>query len=1325
MPLGVREVLLVVRAQNSATSVLTGLATSFRKLNQAQQEAANAAINQGKSLVAVGVGIAAVGAAGLDFMKHNTAAASAYNKQVAYTKTQMQGVKATLNQVSNAGLQVAKSVPVAFDDIQGGLYDIFSSMNVNMKQAKVLLTSFSKASVAGQVSLQDADRATIGIMNAYHLKATQVNKVNDEMFQLVAKGVGTYADFANSIGRAVPSAARAGENFKQLAGMMAFLTRNGLSASNAASSAGRALDALVKTSPLQFEQFGKTIVSTLGLTGDAAKKYANAQLDIVSKAGNLKNVTTIIKDMSSAMKGLTNLQRSEVLTQIFKGTGGTIQAMRFLSPATSTGGSKELSQLTEDMKKSGGTMEKAFQIMQNTPAEKIAQLKNDFQALQVELGQGLLPVLGFIAASVGRVVKFFADMSPHTLKLIGIIVTVTSALVFLTGVVIALTGAFIILGTIFAGVELLGAPILVTVGLIVAAVIALAVAAFFIIKYWGPITTWFHNLWFDIWHWIDNVMNNIKRDVNSAWSTIINDLVKFGHNVEHMWHDIWQVIITAFKIYLTILLLPWVALWLLFRVPLTLFWNWVRPYMKNVFNWIRDGWDALTQAMTTGWRNFWGWVTSFLKTSWTFIKTIFRNSSNSVQNAWSAFWGGLKSAAKATWGWIVNGWDTQFWNPIKQSFRRGIQIVGSIWNGIKGPLAGPVNWVIRYIYDDGIAKVWNTAAGIVGAPKLPNIQPLKFAKGGIVNKPTLGVFGEAGPEMILPLNNPKRMMELLGKVMPMHASGGIFGSIGSAIHHIGGWISSGVADLGKKALGPVEALLNKIPGAKVEKTLLMDAGHKLITDAIRKLTGESNKFGGGAGRYKGKISGGVAQWRPQVLQALKMLGEPSSLANNVLYQMMTESGGNPNAINLTDSNAAAGDPSRGLMQTIMSTFEAYAGPFRSRSIYNPLANIYAAINYAIHRYGRSLMSNGMGIGSGHGYAAGGTIPAGAIGLVGERGPELVEAGRGGAKVTSHAKTKVKLSSEASTALTLINQFVSGLVDTLSKIKTEQKDAIKEIEKYYTGSHAKWREQQIDRQSKSLESMVNSLSKVQAQIAAAKNYRSNLRSSLSGYADLSTITAGTTATLGPNGSITTTSSIPGQLQAKLKTLRQFATALKALKKAGLDNSMIRQIVAMGPDDGLAYAQAILQGGGGLISTLNATEKAINNTEGQLATTATNILYDSGKQAGKGFLSGLKAQRKELDKEMARLGDTIGKELAKWFHVPKGRLPHFASGGFLPAGQWGIVGEYGPEMIMGGSSGTRVTPGGRRGATQNFYIYTQEINPRKHAAELGWELARRSG
>ncbi|WP_067677475.1 transglycosylase SLT domain-containing protein [Nocardia miyunensis] len=79
-------------------------------------------------------------------------------------------------------------------------------------------------------------------------------------------------------------------------------------------------------------------------------------------------------------------------------------------------------------------------------------------------------------------------------------------------------------------------------------------------------------------------------------------------------------------------------------------------------------------------------------------------------------------------------------------------------------------------------------------------------------------------------------------------------------------------------------------------------------------------------------------------------GIPGSY-DGIHRNIMRESGGNPRAINLNDSNAARGIPSKGLMQVIDPTFRAYHVDGTSWDIYDPVANISAACNYAAHRYG--------------------------------------------------------------------------------------------------------------------------------------------------------------------------------------------------------------------------------------------------------------------------------------------------------------------------------------------------------------------------------------
>ncbi len=101
--------------------------------------------------------------------------------------------------------------------------------------------------------------------------------------------------------------------------------------------------------------------------------------------------------------------------------------------------------------------------------------------------------------------------------------------------------------------------------------------------------------------------------------------------------------------------------------------------------------------------------------------------------------------------------------------------------------------------------------------------------------------------------------------------------------------------------------------------------------------------------------GGVDDWINQALGILKL---DSSYAQGVKNMIMKESSGNPKAINNWDSNAKKGTPSKGLMQTIDSTFKAHALPGYNQDVYDPISNIIAGIRYAQNRYGDDMLKSG-------------------------------------------------------------------------------------------------------------------------------------------------------------------------------------------------------------------------------------------------------------------------------------------------------------------------------------------------------------------------------
>lgn len=122
---------------------------------------------------------------------------------------------------------------------------------------------------------------------------------------------------------------------------------------------------------------------------------------------------------------------------------------------------------------------------------------------------------------------------------------------------------------------------------------------------------------------------------------------------------------------------------------------------------------------------------------------------------------------------------------------------------------------------------------------------------------------------------------------------------------------------------------------------------------------------------------GAEQWRPLVEYLLKEKGLASDKAtvDAVIKRINQESTGNPRAQNNWDSNAAAGTPSKGLIQTIDPTFQSYKDPGHD-DIWNPEDNLRASFNYVTRDpkfAGRSMKDIYLQAG---GYWKGGAIPFG-------------------------------------------------------------------------------------------------------------------------------------------------------------------------------------------------------------------------------------------------------------------------------------------------------------------------------------------------------------
>jgi len=468
MALSSREILFIVRARDQASRVLSSVASNTailqgatrRQLAQSRLHT-EAEIARSQALTGVGIAFALAGAASIKFFTGSIKASAEYENQSARTLTQVDQIGVKIQDVAAIGMRVGKQIGVPFEELQGSLFDIFSSMNVTLPQSESLLRSFAKEAVAGQVSLQDASRATIGIMNAFQIPAGDVNKVLDFQFQLVRKGVGTFGEFASTIGRATPTTVRAGQSYQTLGGMLAFLTRNGLSTAMAAASAGRALESMVNPKTVErFEAMGIKV------------KDAN---------GQFRPLVDIVGDLAGKLSALPQPEKVAVLNELFKGAGGTIQARRFWDLAVKN--FPQLRDLINQMGDSAGAMDQAFGQMSDTVQYKVQLLKNRFKEFRIEIGDALRPVIKFFLDQLLKIGDFFANLSPQTTRYLAVVGFLGAAFLTLSGIVLTVVGTF---GMIRLAMAAMGT----SMGLILART-ALWTAAFVALMVVGrPVVEW-------------------------------------------------------------------------------------------------------------------------------------------------------------------------------------------------------------------------------------------------------------------------------------------------------------------------------------------------------------------------------------------------------------------------------------------------------------------------------------------------------------------------------------------------------------------------------------------------------------------------------------------------------------------------------------------------------------------------------------------------------------------------------------------------------------------------------------------------------------------
>ena len=225
-------------------------------------------------------------------------------------------------------------------------------------------------------------------------------------------------------------------------------------------------------------------------------------------------------------------------------------------------------------------------------------------------------------------------------------------------------------------------------------------------------------------------------------------------------------------------------------------WNDITTALANVGTWFTD----MFQKAWTGLTNVFSGLGNWFTERWADVKNALANVSSWFGDIFTRAYNAVTNAFSSIGSFFSGVWDT-----VKSIFVNAGQMVGdavggafrSAVNAVLGTIENVVNGFIGMI--NGVIGMINKIPGVslggIGYVSLP-----RLARGGIVDSPTVAMIGEAGKEVVMPLENTG-FLQTMGRIV----GGAVVNALGGGLPQSGGFSGNGdiVIQIGGHEFGRV------------------------------------------------------------------------------------------------------------------------------------------------------------------------------------------------------------------------------------------------------------------------------------------------------------------------------------------------------------------------------------------------------------------------------------------------------------------------------------------------------------------------------------------
>ena len=593
-------------------------------------------------------------------------------------------------------IDMSKEIPVSVEELSS-LGEAAGQLGVKQEDILQFTKTVAELGVTTNLSSQEAATSFARILNIYQASASEVGRLGSSVVQLGNNFATTereITDFATTI---AASGKVVGLTQSDIVAIGAAFSSVGIEAQAGGTAVSKAL---------------MSMNNAVADGGAELKKFADvAGVTADEFAGMWKSEPAKAFDLFVQGIGNSGDKAAGVLEDLI---AGDVRLQRaFLSAATSGDTlTRALEQASIAFDENTALQEEAAKRFATTESE-MQKLGNQFNALKIELGGSLLPLVKQLGAQLGGLVAWFSSLSPEMKQVAAIGTVVTGALAGLAGVI---AGFLVILPHIIAGFTALGAAIGFLsgpIGIIIAAVAALAVA-------WQTNFLGIQEHTQAFLDWIKPSITALVTFITAEFTAIWNAIISTINKIVEDWRAVWTVYEDEIRLGLEV---------------------------------VKTLWDSFAGLLVITWT-----------TLWESIKAIFTG-------VWEVISGLIKTALAVLRG----DWDTA-WNEFEGIFIGVWEAMKAAVDEISAAISGSINNVITTV-QNAINALNNMAGAANNALKqVPGVQAANnfgsafnlnnyFATGGVVHEPTVAMIGEGSmSEAVVPLPD--------GRSIPVRMEGG-------------------------------------------------------------------------------------------------------------------------------------------------------------------------------------------------------------------------------------------------------------------------------------------------------------------------------------------------------------------------------------------------------------------------------------------------------------------------------------------------------------------------------------------------------------------------